>query len=226
MDYKNIHFLGTSHIAKQSYNEVQSYILDNKPEIVALELDKNRLYALMHGSKKSYSGLGAIRKVGVKGYLFSLIGAWAEKKLGELTGFAPGSEMKHAVRLAKSNNLKIALIDQDIEMTLKRLSKFLTWKEKFRFMMDILQAFISRKKELEFDLSSVPDKKIIKKLISQLKSRYPNVYNVLIKERNRHMFRILKRLSEENPDKRILAVMGAGHVDDIIEMLKSNSDAV
>jgi len=226
MDYKNIHFLGTSHIAKQSYNEVQSYILDNKPEVVALELDKNRMYALMHDSKKSYHGLGAIRKVGVKGYFFSLIGAWAEKKLGELTGFTPGSEMKHAVNLAKSNHLKIVLIDQDIEITLGRLSKYLTWKEKLNFLMDVLKAFISRKREFEFDLSSVPDKKIIKKLISQLKSRYPNVYNVLIKERNRHMFRILKRLSEENPDKKILAVIGAGHVDDIIEMLKSNSDAV
>lgn len=226
MDYKNIHFLGTSHIAKQSYNEVQSYILDNKPGIIALELDKHRLCALMQNSKKSYHGLGAIRKVGMKGYIFSLIGAWAEKKLGELTGFAPGSEMKQAVRLAKSNGLRIALIDQDIEITLSRLSKSLTWKEKLNFLADVAKAFILRNKEFEFDLSKVPEKSLIKKMISQVKSRYPNVYNVLIKERNRHMFRILKKLSEENPDKKILAIMGAGHVDDIIGMLKSNSDAV
>ena len=182
MNYKNLVFLGTSHIAKQSLDEVKMRIETEKPGIIALELDKKRLPALMQEHKKI--GLGMIRRIGIKGFIFSLFGAWAEKKLGKIVGVAPGSEMKLAVRLAKKNNLKIALIDQDIEITLRRLSKALTWKEKWNFTADVLKALFTRKNEIDFDLRTVPEKKIIKKLIGKVKERYPNVFKVLIEERN------------------------------------------
>ncbi|MBI2131020.1 TraB/GumN family protein [Candidatus Woesearchaeota archaeon] len=223
MDYKNIVFLGTSHISKESYEEVTSSISSAMPDIVAVELDKKRAYALMSKSKPSY-GLSNIRRIGVKGYIFALLGSWAEKKLGELTGFSPGSEMKEALRLAKEKGIPIALIDQDIEVTLKRLSKYLSWKEKFNFLIDILKAVILRKSEFQFDLNKVPEKEVIKKLLDKVRTRYPNVYRVLIAERNRHMYKALKKLAEENPKKKILAIMGAGHVDDIRSMIKSRSD--
>ncbi len=81
MKYKNLTIIGTSHIAKQSLDEVKKAIEEEKPEIVALELDKKRLYALMQ-AKKEKIRVYNIFKVGFKGFLFSLIGAWAEKKIG------------------------------------------------------------------------------------------------------------------------------------------------
>ena len=44
LKYKNLIIIGTSHIAKQSLEEVQRTIEKEKPEIIALELDKKRLY--------------------------------------------------------------------------------------------------------------------------------------------------------------------------------------
>src|SRR3989338_5355762 len=157
MRYKNLIFLGTSHIAKQSLDEVKKYIVDEKPDIVALELDKRRLYVLMSKSPKKIEW-GSIRHIGLKGFLFSLIGAWAEKKLGSIVGVAPGSEMRQAFNLAKKEKIEIALIDQDIEITLQRLSKSITWKEKFNFLADLFKALFIRKNEIEFDLTTVPDK--------------------------------------------------------------------
>ncbi|MDP7458204.1 MAG: TraB/GumN family protein, partial [Candidatus Woesearchaeota archaeon] len=185
MKYKNLTIIGTSHIAKQSLDEVKEEIETNKPDIVAIELDKNRLQALFQKKKERIS-ISSIRRIGLKGYVFALIGAWAEKKLGEYVGVSPGSEMKKAVRLAKKHNSKIALIDRDIEKTLKRFSETLSWKERWNFLVDIVSAPFKRKK-LEFDLTKVPDKKVIKKLINQVKERYPNIYKVLISERNRVM---------------------------------------
>src|SRR3989344_9574591 len=179
MKYKNLVILGTSHIAKQSLDEVKRYIEEEKPDVIAIELDAKRLPALMSKAPRKIQ-LRAIRQIGVKGFVFSLIGAWAEKKLGKLVGVAPGSEMKQAVQIAKKNNIKIALVDQDIEITLKRLSKTLTWKEKWNFALDIFKAAFSKGERIEFDLRTVPESRIIKKLTDQLKSRYPNVYNVLI----------------------------------------------
>jgi pheromone shutdown-related protein TraB len=225
MRYKNLMIIGTSHIAKQSLNEVKKTIEDEKPDIVALELDKQRLYGLMSKKKEKIS-IYNIFRIGVKGFIFSLIGAWAEKKLGEYVGVSPGSEMKQAVRLSKKNNIKLALIDQNIEITLKRLSKTLTWKEKWNFVVDIFKAVVFRKKEVDFDLRTVPDKKLIKTLINKVKKRYPNIYNVLVKERNEVMAKNLIRLMKEKEDDKILAIVGAGHEDEIIRLIKKGINKV
>ena len=131
--YKNLIIIGTSHVAIQSIQEVENIILNEKPELVALELDKPRFLALME-KKKEKLRLRDIKYIGVKGYLFNLIGAWIEKKIGETVGVLPGSEMKKAVNTAIKVKADISLIDQNIKITLKKLSKRLTWKEKFRFI--------------------------------------------------------------------------------------------
>ncbi len=219
MKYKNLIMIGTSHIARQSIDEVKNAIEFYAPEIIALELDKKRLPALMQ-AKQGKLKIRDIRKVGFKGFIFSLIGEWAERKLGEKVNIKPGSEMKTAFKIAGKKGIKIALIDQDIEVTLKKFSDRLTWKEKFNFAADILKSLILRKKEIEFDLTKVPDKKIIEKLIRKVKKRYPNVYNVLIKDRNKIMARNLYRLINKNPDKKMVAIVGAGHEEEIIKIIK------
>jgi len=218
MKYKNLVFLGTSHIAKQSLGEVKRHIEEEKPSIIALELDRKRLHALMSKAKRMLE-LRSIRSIGLKGFLFSLFGAWAEKKLGKLVGVAPGSEMKEAVKIAKRENIEIALIDQDIEVTLQRLSKAITWKEKLNFLIDLLKALFLRKKEIEFDLTTVPDKKMIRKLTSRLKERYPNFYKVLIEERNVVIANNIRKLMASN-NKKILVILGAGHIDEVLELVK------
>ncbi|MBI2658075.1 TraB/GumN family protein [Candidatus Woesearchaeota archaeon] len=221
MRYRNLVFLGTSHIAKQSLDEVKSYIENEKPDIVAIELDRKRLHALMSKAPRKID-LRNIRAIGLKGFLFSLLGAWAEKKLGKLVGVAPGSEMKEAIRIAKDRKIPIALVDQDIEITLKRLSKAITWKEKKNFIVDILKAFFLRKAEIEFDLATVPDKKIIMKMTKKLKERYPNIFRVLIDERNAVIAENLRKLAEPS-GRKILVILGAGHVDDVVELVKEGN---
>src|SRR3989344_5390750 len=122
MKYKNLLIIGTSHIARESLEEVRKTVDEEKPDIIALELDKKRYFALTTKAKK---GRPSILRVGIKGYFFGLLGAWAERKLGEVVKMEPGSEMKLAIRLAKKNSIKLAFIDQDIEVTLRRISKSL-----------------------------------------------------------------------------------------------------
>lgn len=219
MKYKNLVFLGTSHIAKQSLEEVRKRIEEEKPDILALELDAKRLNALMSSGRRSI-GLKNVRRIGFKGFVFSLFGAWAEKKLGKLVGVAPGSEMKQAIAIAKKKAIKIALVDQDIEVTLRNFSKSLSWKEKVNFVADIFKAMFLKKEKIEFDLATVPNKKVIKKLTGKLKERYPNVYKTLIGERNVVIANNLKRLMKAEPDKKILVILGAGHIDDVLELVK------
>lgn len=219
MKYKNLKIIGTSHIAKQSIKEVQDIIAKEEPGIVALELDKKRLTALL-SEKKEKVRVKDIKHVGFKGWLFSVIGAWVEKKLGDQVGVSPGSDMVSAFKAARKVKARIALIDQDIEITLRRFSEELTWKEKWRFFVDIVKGLIFRKTEIGFDLSKVPTQATISKLVRKVKKRYPNIYKVLITERNYVMAANLANLLVRFPDDKIIAIVGAGHEKDILNLVK------
>ena len=225
MKYKNLVVVGTSHIAEQSLQEVEQAIEKEKPDIIAIELDRKRLYALTHKVKRKI-GLSDIKRVGIKGFLFNVIGAFAERKLGKMVGVEPGSDMMRAIQLAKKNKIQLALIDQDIEITLKKISKSFGWREKIHLVVDLFKGVFFGKRELkrlgltQLDLTKVPSKKLITTLIKEMKRRYPSLYKVLVEERNIFMAGMLKRIIAEHPEKKIVAIIGAGHEDEIMEMVK------
>ena len=226
MEYKNLIIIGTSHIAKQSVQEVKEAIEDNKPAIVAVELDPNRYYSLK-SAKKTKIRLKDIFTLGIVGFAFALLGKWAQEKLGKLVGVMPGTEMLTALRAAQKNNATIRLIDQDIFITLKRLSKEITLKEKLRFFLDILKSIFFRKREMRrlgienLDLTKVPSKEVVKKLTKEFRKSYPNAYKVLVTERNHVMAKRLARIMEESLGKKIVAVVGAGHEEEVVALVKS-----
>ena len=52
------------------------------------------------------------------------------------------------------------------------------------------------------------------------KDRYPNIFRVLVKERNSIMARKLFNIMNKHPDKKILAVVGAGHAEDMVKIIE------
>lgn len=221
---KDLVLIGTSHIAQQSMKEVANAIEKEKPDIIALELDRMRLAHLLNPKTQKPSWRD-IRAVGFKGWVFAKFGAWAEKALGKHVGVKPGQDMLTAVRIAREKKLPLALIDQDIQITLRRFSRSITYREKWNFFVDILKGIFLPKKDLGFDLRTVPSKQIISKLIGQVKKRYPNIYKVLVVERNHFMARNLARLMKDNPGKKVLAVIGAGHEEELEELVKKRLSA-
>jgi len=219
--FKNIHFVGTSHISKDSILEVQESISKNNPKLIAIELDKSRLYSLITKKKRKLK-ISDIKKIGIKGYLFGVLGSWIEHKMGKVTGATPGSEMKKAISIAKKEKIPIALIDQEISITLRNISKRITWKEKFSFLREILIAIFSRKSKnkIEIDISKVPPKKMIEKLTRKMKKTYPSIYRSLITDRDVYIARNLYKISNLHKDEKIVAVLGAGHIEGIIKLLK------
>ena len=225
MQYKNLTIIGTSHIAKQSVNEVRRVIAEKKPAVVAIELDRNRYAGLVSGEESRITFMD-IRHIGIKGYIFALIGAYVEKKLGNIVNVRPGADMLAAAQAAQENKARVALIDQDIAITLQKFSKRFTWREKWNFFVDFIYSFLFRKKAMKrfgisnLDLSKVPEKEVIRKMIGYVQMRYPNLYFVLIQERNYIMAAKLHKIMEMYPENEIVAVVGAGHEEEIVELLK------
>ncbi len=220
----NLKIIGTSHIARQSIEEITRAIEEDKPDIVAVELDVQRAASLLHEQKTKMS-FGDIARIGVKGYVFVKIGQYVQQKLGKMVGVAPGSEMKTALELAQKKGIRVAFIDQPIQITLKNFSKELTWREKGRFSLDLIMGLLFPKKQMkkygleEFDLRRVPEQKVISTIIREMKKQYPSVYKTLITDRNRYMVKQLVKLLREHPGKKILAVVGAGHQEGMEKLL-------
>ncbi|MFO7710926.1 MAG: TraB/GumN family protein [Candidatus Woesearchaeota archaeon] len=217
-----IEIIGTSHIAKQSIDEITSHIKEKQPDIVAVELDKKRLYALKNEIETKVS-FKDISRIGFQGFLFTLLGSWAQKKLGNIVGIKPGSDMLAAVKEAQNIGSKIALIDQDIEMTLRNFSRNLTWKDKWHMFLDTFSRQY-RQQLKQMDLSKVPSDKLVETLLKQVKDRYPSIYKVLIEDRNHHMVSRLKRIQAGNPDAHILAIVGAGHKEGMQSLLDNQDN--
>ncbi|MBT3464054.1 TraB family protein [archaeon] len=212
----NIYVLGTSHVAKQSVSQVKKQIRELNPEIVAIELDKNRLHSLQHNTKRP-KNLEMIKYLGLGGFLFYIFGEFAQKKIGKILDINPGEDMFTAYKTAKKNKSKIALIDRDIQITLRRFSKFFKFKELVKIIFDILKG--TKTKET-IDLNNVPSDKLIEFVISEVKDKYPTIYKVLVYERDIYMGKKLVALSLVFPNDKILAVVGAGHVNGITKYLK------
>ncbi|MFH1506483.1 MAG: TraB/GumN family protein [archaeon] len=221
MQYKNLNIIGTSHIAKQSINEIKDAFTKFKPDIVAVELDKARLYGLLHDVKPSRN-LMNIRHFGLKGYLFALIGGIIQAKLGEIVGVKPGADMLTAVQEAGKSGARIALIDQNIEVTLKKFSDRFSWRERWNLFVDLISAPFSKEK-VRIDLSKVPSSQLIKVLMEKLKDHYPNIYYTLVQERNEIMAKKLAHMLQTFPDQNILAIIGAGHELEILKLVKAEN---
>jgi pheromone shutdown-related protein TraB len=215
--YKNLVLIGTSHIAKKSIAQITDSFNNFNPDIVCVELDHKRLHALETDAKPDYS-LAGIRKYGLQGYLFAVIGGYIQKKLGNVVGIKAGSDMLTAVNLAKNNNKRLVLVDQDIEITLRRFSKSFSFKEKIRLLYDVITAPFAKK--VMINLNDVPSEQIITQMINQLRTRYPGIYRSLIEERNEVMAKNIYHLMEKNPDQKILAVIGAGHEKEMLALIK------
>jgi len=220
MIYKNLQIIGTSHVSKQSIVEVKEQIKEFKPNILALELDPQRFYSLISRKKRPLS-VKDIKRMGLSGFTMNLIGTWIEKKIGKTVGVSPGAEMKAAALIARKEKIKIALIDQDVRITLKKLSKRVTLKEKLTFLKELLKTVIIRKPEIDIDLKKVPDQKTIDLVVSKVKKKYPSVYITLVKERNVIMAKNLYKIMTKNKKERIIAIVGAGHKQEIISLIKN-----
>jgi pheromone shutdown protein TraB len=217
-----IHIVGTSHIATRSAQEIERAYAALEPDIVCVELDKRRLKSLEErkGGDQRIP-LSMMRQVGVTGYLFIVVGRYVQKKLGGIVKVEPGVDMLKAVELARKDQKKLFLIDQDIMKTTRNLSDQFTFREKMRVIWDIISSPFNRKlKKINFSLDRVPDEKTLKTLMNLLKERYPSLYNVLIIERNIVMARNLDQIVRKNPGKDILLVIGKGHEEDLRARLK------
>ncbi len=203
----------TSHVAEESIQKIKEVIEKTKPDCVAVELDKNRYLALKHKESSGSPNLGFTTNL-----IFKLLKKLQEK-VGDIVGIMPGSDMLTAVETAKEKNIPVYFIDQDIQQTLEGL-KSLKFSEKLKLIKYALTAsfyvYTGRGGE-KIDLTKVPPEELIDQALEVFKFSFPQLYKILVEDRNQYMAANLKKLSENY--KIVVAVVGAGHYKGIKALL-------
>jgi len=139
-----------------------------------------------------------------------------QRRYGDSIGIRPGMEMMEAVKLAQQKKIPIELLDRDIKITLKRaLSEAGIW-EKIKLFFSVIMGIFSEEYELtEEDIDSLTQKDVMSELLTELSDHLPSLSKAIIHERDLY---IANKILQAN-GKKIVAVVGAGHVEGIKKYL-------
>jgi len=215
----NIILVGTAHISKESVEEVKQAIEKYKPKIVAVELCKRRHEAI---TKKDQWESTPVNKLLKSNNAYLMLAqtflSSIQRKLGKEYGVEPGSEMIAAMGEAKKHDLDVALVDRDITITLKRAWKKMGIREKFRLTWEFLKAILGYDEEEleELDLKELMKEDVISAMMKEFGEIAPSVSTVLIHERDEY---IAKKILDESKKGRVVAVVGAGHLNGVKKYL-------
>ncbi|MDD1774160.1 MAG: TraB/GumN family protein, partial [Methanobacterium sp.] len=216
---KSLKIIGTAHVSSKSIEEVKETILEMQPDVVAVELDWNRYNNLKNEAsgqqtEKEFNIREIIKSDQLTMFLVSGFLSYMQKKIGEDVGVKPGAEMLAAIEAAEEVGAKVALIDRDIQITLKRALNQMSFWEKMKFAYGLIASFFTSDEELE-DIEKIKEGDTLAEVMEYFQDMSPKAYHVLVDERDAYMARMLLDI----PEGQVVAVVGAGHQSGIKEYM-------
>ena len=211
----DLRLVGTAHISSTSVALVRQQIEDWGPDLVAVELCKSRKASLLDPEALENEDLLKILNDG-KSHMILLQSALAaeQRRMGVASGEKPGAELLAAIEAAEEAAVPIELIDRDVVITLRRAWSKMGLREKWR----VLDAFLWQ--EDDDDEASVEelleDSDMLSNLMEEAREVAPGAGSVLIDERDAF---IAGRLQQIRGKGKVLAVVGAGHLNGIVHQL-------
>ena len=223
-DNRQFILVGTAHISQESVELVRRVIDGERPDCVCLELDDKRYQALTQKERwQSLDLREVIRKKQLATLVISLFMASYQKRLGSKLGVTPGAELLAADQAAKELQIPVSLCDRDIRVTLRRAWKSTSLWKKSYLMSSLLASLFDDTEICEEKLTQLKQKDVLSEMMEELGEAMPDLKRVLIDERDIYLSEKIK----SSPGKRLVAVVGAGHLSGIIaEFTKDNRQRI
>jgi pheromone shutdown-related protein TraB len=219
LEGRKITIVGTAHVSSASVSDARSAIEEHEPDTVCVELDESRLRALREEDEwKSKDVWQTIVDGDAYLLLFNILLGIFQRRIGEEYDVSPGREMLASVEAAEEAGVDVALIDRDINLTLKRAMARLSLLEKYRLLTSMIAGFFES--DEEFDIEEFKEKDVLHEVMTDFAGRFPRMKEVLIDERDSYMAEKIRQA----PGDRIVAVVGAGHVEGITEQLSERHE--
>jgi pheromone shutdown protein TraB len=205
-----ITLIGTGHVFNLS-QQLLDIFDDVRPEIICIELDKQRYDALLLKQTNPQEYKNQEKNVPI---LYKLLSRFQEG-MAKQYGVTAGSEMITAINYAQTNQLPLAFIDMNAQYMFTNMLKKMTLKEKFKLMFSGFGGFFVSKKRVEEELKKFEENFDL--YIEQIGKKLPTIKKVLIDERNNYMVQGLVKAGEQY--EKIIAVVGDGHIPGLSKLL-------
>jgi pheromone shutdown-related protein TraB len=209
VDGREIVLVGTAHVSRESAELVRRVIETERPDAVCVELDRQRYEALSQQRRFSQLDLKqVIRNRQLAPLVANLVLAAYQRKLGGALGVVPGAELLEATRAADAAGVPVALCDREIRVTLRRVWGSLSFWKKSMLVSALLVSLFERPELDEEGLRRLREQDVLSELMRELADAMPGLVETLIHERDLYLARRIL----DTPGRRLVAVVGAGHV--------------
>jgi pheromone shutdown-related protein TraB len=214
-DGTTYYVIGTAHVSQKSVDDVRTVIDAVKPDVVCVELDKTRHEALTKDSAFRDLDVFKVVREGRTLYLLAHLALSSyQRRIGQSLGVKPGAELLAAVKLAENRNIPVALIDRDINITLKRTWKNLGLWKRSMLMSSLIFGFEDDDEEgepvTEATVEELKEPKALSEMLTELGRAVPQIKGPLIDERDQYLAH--KAIEAGAGKRKVVAVVGAAHV--------------
>ena len=209
---REIALIGTAHVSRESADLVVKVIEAEKPDTVCVELCESRYKAIKQKNRWQNTDLiKVIREKKSFLLLSNLLLTSFQKKIGQKLGIKPGEEMIRAMEAADSVGAQTHLADRDIRITLSRTWRLMGLWTKIKLLAQLVTSMGEVDSVKEEDIEKMKDKDVLETLLSEIGETLPELRRILIDERDQYLTEKIRSA----PGKKIVAVVGAGHVPGI-----------
>ncbi|SIQ28508.1 pheromone shutdown-related protein TraB [Alkalispirochaeta americana] len=216
-DAREYWLLGTAHISRDSVVAVEETIRQVGIDHVVVEIDHQRYQSVTQKRDWSQLDIFQILRTGQAFLLLSnLVLASFQRRMGAGTGVTPGEEMIAAVKASSAEGIGSTFGDRPVTATLRRAWAKTGFWGRNKLLASMIAAAFSREKVSEEDLAKLREQNELESMLQELSDYLPQVKEVLIDERDRYLARSIY----DAPGRRVLAVVGAGHVPGIARTLE------
>ena len=216
--------LGTAHVSRASAEAVKEMAGSGEYDAIAVELCQARYSALTAERKWTDLDLYKIIREGKAGLVMANLALSAyQRRIAEQFGIEPGAEMRAATIAAKERDLPLQLVDRDLATTLRRSYASVPWYKRVYLMAGLALGMVSSEEIDEEAIEKLKEGDILESTFTEFAEQSPELYEALIAERDRFM---AARLREENADssgRKVLVVIGAGHMEGLAKHLETSS---
>lgn len=222
--------LGTAHVSRASVEAVREILDHESFDAVAVELCEPRYKSMRDPESFRNLDLFQIIRQGKAGLVAANLALSAfQRRLAEQFGIEPGAEMKAAIDGAEARDLPIWLIDREVGITLKRAMRSVGFLDRLGIIGGLAGSLITREDVEESEIEKLKEGDMLGSMFNEFARESPPLFEALIAERDRYM---TARLREESADaqqagkavRKVLAVIGAGHLAGIRSAIETQTD--